>query len=86
MPKSLFQLRFFASAARNMEGRATGEYLEGYTSMIRREPIGVVGQITPWNYPLLMAVWKLAPAIAAGNAVVVKPSELTPLGPARFMI
>jgi betaine-aldehyde dehydrogenase len=73
------QLRFFAGAARLLEGRATGEYMEGYTSMVRREPIGVVGQVTPWNYPLMMAVWKIGPALAAGNALVLKPAETTPV-------
>jgi betaine-aldehyde dehydrogenase len=73
------QLRFFAGAARLLEGRATGEYMEGYTSMIRREPIGVVGQITPWNYPLMMAVWKIGPALAAGNTLILKPAETTPV-------
>ena len=68
-------LRFFAGAARCLEGRAAGEYMEGYTSMIRREPVGVVGQITPWNYPLMMAIWKIGPALAAGNTVVLKPAE-----------
>jgi len=72
-------LRYFAGAARNMEGRATGEYLEGYTSWVRREPIGVVGQITPWNYPMMMAIWKIAPALAAGNCLVLKPAETTPM-------
>ncbi len=72
-------LRFFAGAARCMEGRASGEYLEGYTSIIRREPVGVVGQITPWNYPLMMAGWKLGPALATGNTVVLKPAETTPV-------
>ena len=72
-------IRFFAGAARILEGRSTGEYMRGYTSMIRREPIGVVGQIAPWNYPLMMAVWKVAPALAAGNVTVLKPSEQTPL-------
>ena len=72
-------LRFFAGAARNLEGRAAGEYIEGYTSMIRREPVGVVGQITPWNYPLMMAIWKIGPALAAGNTIVLKPAETTPL-------
>src|SRR5581483_3860418 len=72
-------LRFFAGAARCLEGRATGEYVRGYTSMIRREPVGVVGQIAPWNYPLMMAVWKIGPALAAGNTVVLKPSEQTPM-------
>jgi aminobutyraldehyde dehydrogenase len=71
--------RFFAGAARCMNGSAAGEYLAGYTSMIRRDPIGVVASIAPWNYPLMMAAWKIAPALAAGNAVVLKPSEQTPL-------
>jgi betaine-aldehyde dehydrogenase len=74
----LNQIRFFAGAARNLEGRAAGEYLRNHTSFIRREPIGVIGQITPWNYPLVMATWKFAPAIAAGNTVVLKPSDTTP--------
>jgi betaine-aldehyde dehydrogenase len=72
-------LRFFAGAARCMEGRAAGEYLSGYTSIIRREPVGVIGQIAPWNYPLLMAIWKIGPALAAGNTIVLKPAETTPL-------
>ena len=72
-------LRFFAGAARCLEGRAAGEYLTGYTSIIRREPIGVIGQIAPWNYPLMMAVWKIGPALAAGNTIVLKPAETTPL-------
>lgn len=72
------QVRFFAGAARLLDGTATGEYLEGLTSSIRREPVGVVGQVTPWNYPLMMAVWKIAPALAAGNTVVLKPSDTTP--------
>jgi betaine-aldehyde dehydrogenase len=72
-------LRFFAGAARCMEGRAAGEYVSGYTSIIRRESIGVIGQIAPWNYPMMMAIWKLGPAIAAGNTVVLKPAETTPL-------
>src|SRR5205807_899134 len=71
--------RFFAGAARLLEGRATSEYMQGFTSMLRREPIGVVGSIAPWNYPLMMAAWKIAPAVAAGNSVVLKPSEWTPL-------
>src|SRR5690606_16625759 len=71
--------RFFAGAARCMNGSAAGEYLAGYTSMIRRDPIGVVASIAPWNYPLMMAAWKIAPALAAGNVVVLKPSEQTPL-------
>ena len=79
------QLRFFAGAARVLEGRSTGEYMRGYTSWIRREPIGIVGGIAPWNYPLMMAIWKLAPALAAGNVQVLKPSEQTPLSTLRFM-
>jgi betaine-aldehyde dehydrogenase len=75
---SVDQIRFFAGAARNLEGKATAEYARDHTSSIRREPIGVIGQITPWNYPLNMAVWKFAPAIAAGNAIVLKPSDTTP--------
>ena len=71
--------RFFAGAARNMHGPVAGEYLAGHTSLIRRDPIGVVGSIAPWNYPLMMAAWKAAPALAAGNTVVLKPSEQTPL-------
>lgn len=78
VPPMVDQLRFFAGAARVLEGRATGEYLPGHTSWIRREPIGVIGQVTPWNYPMMMAVWKFAPAIAAGNTVVLKPSDTTP--------
>src|ERR1700712_5015361 len=76
---SVDQIRFFAGAARNLEGRSAGEYLKDHTSFIRREPIGVVGQVTPWNYPLNMAVWKFAPALAAGNTTVLKPSDTTPL-------
>jgi betaine-aldehyde dehydrogenase len=75
---SIDQIRFFAGAARNLEGRATAEYAKDHTSSIRREPIGVIGQVTPWNYPLNMATWKFAPAIAAGNTVVLKPSDTTP--------
>lgn len=78
IPPMVDQLRFFAGAARTMEGVAAGEYMEGYTSWLRREPIGVVGQVAPWNYPMMMAVWKIAPALAAGNAVVLKPSDTTP--------
>jgi len=77
-------LRFYAGAARVLEGKAAGEYMKGYTSMVRREPIGVVGQITPWNYPLAMAIWKIGPALAAGNTIVLKPSELTPLTTIRL--
>jgi betaine-aldehyde dehydrogenase len=73
------QIRFFAGAARVLEGRAAAEYMTGHTSFIRREPVGVCGQVTPWNYPLMMAVWKIAPALAAGNTVVLKPSDTTPL-------
>jgi 1-pyrroline dehydrogenase len=72
-------LRFFAGAARTMQAQAAGEYMEGYTSMLRREPVGVVGQVAPWNYPLMMAAWKVGPALAAGNTVVLKPSEQTPM-------
>jgi betaine-aldehyde dehydrogenase len=79
IPPMVDQLRFFAGAARVLEGRSAGEYLAGHTSWVRREPIGVVGQITPWNYPLMMAVWKVAPALAAGNTVVLKPSDTTPV-------
>ncbi len=79
IPPMLDQLRFFAGAARVLEGRAAAEYMAGHTSWIRREPIGVVGQVTPWNYPVMMAVWKIAPALAAGNTVVIKPAETTPL-------
>ena len=77
--QSVDQLRFFAGAARSLEGRAAAEYMAGHTSYVRREPIGVIGQVTPWNYPLNMAVWKIAPALAAGNTVVLKPAESTPL-------
>jgi 1-pyrroline dehydrogenase len=78
IPECVNALRFFAGAARMLEGTATAEYLEGHTSSIRREPVGVCAQIAPWNYPLMMAVWKIAPAIAAGNTVVLKPAETTP--------
>ncbi|MCY4725076.1 gamma-aminobutyraldehyde dehydrogenase [Nocardioides sp. STR2] len=78
IPPMVDQLRFFAGAARVLEGKAAGEYMAGHTSWIRREPIGVVGQVTPWNYPLLMAIWKIGPALAAGNTVVLKPSDTTP--------
>lgn len=78
IPQCVDQLRFFAGAARLLEGTSTGEYAEGLSSSIRREPVGVCAQITPWNYPLMMAVWKIAPAIAAGNTTVVKPAETTP--------
>jgi betaine-aldehyde dehydrogenase len=77
-------LRFFAGAARCMEGRAAGEYMDGHTSFIRREPVGVIGQVTPWNYPLLMAVWKIGPALATGNTIVLKPAETTPVTTLRL--
>ena len=77
-------LRFFAGAARVLEGRAAGEYMEGYTSFTRREPVGVIGQVTPWNYPLMMAIWKFGPALAAGNTVVLKPAETTPITTLRL--
>nr|WP_318381661.1 aminobutyraldehyde dehydrogenase [uncultured Enterobacter sp.] len=79
IPAVVDVFRFFAGAARTLNGLAAGEYLEGHTSMIRRDPVGVVASIAPWNYPLMMAAWKLAPALAAGNCVVIKPSEITPL-------
>jgi betaine-aldehyde dehydrogenase len=78
MPMALDQVRFFAGAARVLEGRSAGEYMKDHTSFIRREPIGVVAQVTPWNYPLMMAIWKIAPALAAGNTLVLKPSDTTP--------
>jgi betaine-aldehyde dehydrogenase len=78
IPPMIDQIRFFAGAARVLEGKSAGEYMAGHTSMIRREPIGVCGQVAPWNYPMMMAVWKFAPAIAAGNTVVLKPSDTTP--------
>ncbi len=84
IPPMVDQVRFFAGAARMLEGRSAGEYMTGFTSMIRREPVGVVGQVTPWNYPLMMAVWKFAPAIAAGNTVVLKPSDTTPVSMAHL--
>jgi betaine-aldehyde dehydrogenase len=79
LPVVVDNLRFFAGAARTLQAQASGEYMEGYTSMLRREPVGVVGQVAPWNYPLMMAIWKIGPALAAGNTVVLKPSEQTPL-------
>jgi betaine-aldehyde dehydrogenase len=79
LPPAIDQIRFFAGAARLLEGRSAGEYLTGYESYVRREPVGVCAQVTPWNYPLMMAVWKLAPALAAGNTVVLKPSDTTPV-------
>jgi len=77
-------LRFFAGAARTMEGKAAGEYLEGYTSYVRREAVGVIGQIAPWNYPLMMAIWKIGPALATGNTIVLKPAETTPVSTVRL--
>src|SRR5882724_11083395 len=85
MPFSTDNLRFFAGAARNLEGKSAGEYIQGYTSIIRREPLGIVAGICPWNYPLMMAVWKLGPALAAGNVQILKPSEQTPLSLLRFV-
>jgi 1-pyrroline dehydrogenase len=79
IPVVVDNLRFFAGAARTMQAQAAGEYMQGYTSMLRREPVGVVGQVAPWNYPLMMATWKIGPALAAGNTVVLKPSEQTPI-------
>jgi aminobutyraldehyde dehydrogenase len=84
MPVCADNFRFFAGAARVLEGKSAGEYMKGYTSWLRREPIGIVGGIAPWNYPLMMAVWKMAPALAAGNVQVLKPSEQTPLTALRF--
>jgi betaine-aldehyde dehydrogenase len=84
IPPIVDNLRFFAGAARTMEGRAAGEYMAGFTSFVRREPIGVAGLVAPWNYPLMMAVWKIGPALAAGNTIVLKPSELTPLTAIRM--
>jgi 1-pyrroline dehydrogenase len=85
MPFSADNLRFFAGAARNLEGKSAGEYIKGYTSMIRREPLGIVAGICPWNYPLMMAVWKLGPGLAAGNVQILKPAEQTPLSLLRFV-
>jgi betaine-aldehyde dehydrogenase len=79
IPAGVDQIRFFAGAARCLEGKSAGEYLAGMTSYVRREPVGVIGQVTPWNYPMMMAIWKFAPAIAAGNAIVIKPSDTTPV-------
>src|SRR5262245_20472251 len=78
LPPSIDQIRFFAGAARMLEGKSAGEYMSGFTSFIRREPIGVCAQVTPWNYPLMMAIWKIGPALAAGNTIVLKPSDTTP--------
>jgi betaine-aldehyde dehydrogenase len=84
IPVMADNLRFFAGAARCLEGRAAGEYMEGYTSFTRREAVGVIGQVTPWNYPLMMAIWKFGPALAAGNTVVLKPAETTPMTTIRL--
>ncbi len=84
IPPMLDQIRFFAAAARMLDGRAAGEYMRGMTSMIRREPIGVCAQVAPWNYPMMMAVWKFGPALAAGNSVVLKPSDTTPVSTAML--
>src|SRR5216110_3116467 len=84
LPVCSDNIRFFAGAARLLEGKASGEYMRGYTSMLRREPVGVVGSIAPWNYPLMMAIWKVGPALAAGNCVILKPSEWTPLSALRM--
>ncbi|RDI73691.1 NAD-dependent aldehyde dehydrogenase [Gaiella occulta] len=84
-PLMVDNLRFFAGAARNLEGKAAAEYVEGYTSMVRREPLGIVAGIAPWNYPLFMVMWKLGPALAAGNVQIVKPAEQTPLTTLRFV-
>jgi 1-pyrroline dehydrogenase len=85
MPFSVDNLRFFAGAARNLEGKSAGEYIKGYTSLIRREPLGIVAGICPWNYPLMMAVWKMGPGLAAGNVQILKPAEQTPLSLLRFV-
>jgi 1-pyrroline dehydrogenase len=85
MPFSADNLRFFGGAARNLEGKSAGEYIKGYTSLVRREPLGIVAGICPWNYPLMMAVWKMGPALAAGNVQILKPSEQTPLSLLRFV-
>ena len=84
VPPMVDQVRFFAGAARVLNGLSAGEYLAGHTSFVRREPVGVCGQVAPWNYPMMMAVWKLAPALAAGNTVVLKPSDTTPVTTVRM--
>ncbi len=84
IPPMVDQIRFFAGAARVLQGLSAGEYMAGHTSFVRREPIGVCAQVTPWNYPMMMAVWKFAPAIAAGNTVVLKPSDTTPVTTLRM--
>ena len=83
MPYASDHFRFFAGAARVLEGKSAGEYMEDHTSWIRREPVGVVGQVTPWNYPLMMMIWKIAPALAGGNTIVLKPSDTTPASSGR---
>ncbi|NGN68309.1 gamma-aminobutyraldehyde dehydrogenase [Streptomyces sp. A7024] len=85
LPMMLDQIRFFAGAARMLEGKSAGEYMDGLTSFVRREPIGVCAQVAPWNYPMMMAVWKFAPALAAGNTVVLKPSDTTPASTALVL-
>jgi betaine-aldehyde dehydrogenase len=84
LPAMVDNVRYFAGAARNLEGKAAGEYLEGYTSWLRREAVGVVGQIAPWNYPMMMAIWKIGPALATGNTIVLKPAPTTPLTTVRL--
>ncbi len=84
LPPMVDQTRFFAGAARLLEGKSAGEYLAGHTSWVRREPVGVVGQVAPWNYPMMMAIWKFVPAVAAGNTVVLKPSDTTPVTAVRM--
>src|SRR5689334_25043845 len=84
MPYASDHFKFFAGAARVLEGRSAGEYMEDHTSYVRREPIGVIGQVTPWNYPLMMMIWKIAPALAAGNTIVLKPSDTTPASTTLF--
>jgi betaine-aldehyde dehydrogenase len=84
LPPCVDQLRFFAGAARILEGKSAGEYMKDHTSVVRREPVGVVGQVTPWNYPLMMMMWKICPALAAGNTVVLKPSDTTPATTTMF--
>ena len=79
IPAMVDQIRFFAGAARVLEGKSAGEYMADHTSWIRREPVGVIGQVAPWNYPMMMAIWKICPALAAGNTVVIKPSDTTPV-------
>jgi betaine-aldehyde dehydrogenase len=84
MPFLCDNLRFFAGAGRVLEGKSAGEYVENRTSFVRREPVGVVGQIAPWNYPLMMAIWKIGPALAAGCTIVLKPAETTPVSTVKL--